>query len=129
MKEAFLQIVNMSISASWLVIAVLLLRLVLKKMPKWANVLLWGFVAVRLICPVSFESALSLIPSAEPIPEQVITNLVVEVPAERHPGSNCINSPVGGRRWRYAGLYRGQLSAAAAEGGYGRTAGEQHLPE
>ena len=82
MKEAFLQIVNMSISASWLVIAVLLLRLVLKKAPKWANVLLWGFVAVRLICPVSFESALSLIPSAEPIPEQVIANLVVDVPAE-----------------------------------------------
>ena len=90
MKEAFLQIVNMSISASWLVIAVLLLRLVLKKMPKWANVLLWGFVAVRLICPVSFESALSLIPSAEPIPEQVITNLVVEVPAEI-PGFDASN--------------------------------------
>jgi len=89
-KEAFLQIVNMSISASWLVIAVLLLRLVLKKAPKWANVLLWGFVAVRLICPVSFESALSLIPSAEPIPEQVITNLVVEVPAEI-PGFDASN--------------------------------------
>ena len=82
MSEAFLQIVNMSISASWLVIAVLLLRLVLKKAPKWVNVLLWGFVAVRLICPISFESALSLIPSAEPIPEQVIANLVVDVPAE-----------------------------------------------
>ena len=90
MKEAFLQIVNMSISASWLVIAVLLLRLVLKKAPKWANVLLWGFVAVRLICPVSFESALSLIPSAEPIPEQVITNLVVEVPVEI-PGFDASN--------------------------------------
>ena len=90
MKEAFLQIVNMSISASWLVIAVLLLRLILKKVPKWVNVLLWGFVAVRLICPVSFESALSLIPSAEPIPEQVITNLVVEVPAEI-PGFDASN--------------------------------------
>ena len=90
MKEAFLQIVNMSISASWLVIAVLLLRLFLKKVPKWANVLLWGFVAVRLICPVSFESALSLIPSAEPIPEQVITNLLVEVPAEI-PGFDASN--------------------------------------
>ena len=68
MNELFLKIINMSISASWLVLAVLLLRLVLKKAPKWVNVLLWGIVAIRMICPFSFESALSLIPSAETIP-------------------------------------------------------------
>ena len=68
MNELFLKIINMSISASWLVLAVLILRLILKKAPKWVNVLLWGVVAVRLICPLSFESALSLIPSAETIP-------------------------------------------------------------
>ena len=68
MSDLFLKIVNMSISASWLVVAVLILRLVLKKAPKWVNVLLWGIVAVRLICPLSFESALSLIPSSETIP-------------------------------------------------------------
>ena len=60
MNELFLKIINMSISASWLILAVLILRLVLKKAPKWVNVLLWGIVAVRLICPLSFESALSL---------------------------------------------------------------------
>ena len=68
MNELFLKIINMSISASWLILAVLILRLVLKKAPKWVNVLLWGIVAVRLVCPFSFESALSLIPSAETIP-------------------------------------------------------------
>jgi beta-lactamase regulating signal transducer with metallopeptidase domain len=68
MNELFLKIINMSISASWLILAVLILRLVLKKAPKWVNVLLWGIVAVRLICPFSFESALSLIPSSETIP-------------------------------------------------------------
>ena len=68
MNELFLKIINMSISASWLILAVLILRLVLKKAPKWVNVLLWGIVAVRLICPLSFESALSLIPSSETIP-------------------------------------------------------------
>ena len=68
MSDLFLKIVNMSISASWLVVAVLILRLVLKKAPKWVNVLLWGIVAVRLICPLSFESALSLITSSETIP-------------------------------------------------------------
>ena len=68
MNELFLKIINMSISASWLVLAVLIFRLILKKVPKWVNVLLWGIVAIRMICPFSFESALSLIPSAETIP-------------------------------------------------------------
>ena len=68
MNELFLKIINMSISASWLILAVLILRLVLKKAPKWVNVLFWGIVAVRLICPLSFESTLSLIPSAETFP-------------------------------------------------------------
>ena len=72
MRELFLKIVNMSISASWLVLAVLALRLAFKKAPKWVNVLLWGIVAVRLICPFSFESAVSLIPSAETIPAQIM---------------------------------------------------------
>ena len=64
MSEAFLKVVNMSISAGWLVLAVLALRLILKKAPKWVNVLLWGIVAIRLICPFSIESALSLIPTS-----------------------------------------------------------------
>ena len=67
MTELFLNIVNMSISASWIVLAVMLLRLLLKKAPKWIAVLLWGIVAVRLICPFSIESALSLIPSSQTI--------------------------------------------------------------
>ena len=65
MGELFLKTLNMSIAASWLILAVVLLRFALKKAPKWIAVLLWGVVAVRLVVPVSFESALSLIPSAE----------------------------------------------------------------
>ena len=72
MSEAFLKVVNMSISAGWLVLAVLALRLLLKKAPKWVNVLLWGIVAIRLICPFSIESALSLIPSAETISPEIM---------------------------------------------------------
>ena len=67
MADIFLKIVNMSISASWIVLAVLVLRLLLKKAPKWITVLLWGIVAIRLICPFSIESIMSLIPSAETI--------------------------------------------------------------
>ena len=64
MNELFLKIINMSISASWLVLAVLLLRLLLKKAPKWGNVLLWGIVAIRLICPLTIESPISMIPDS-----------------------------------------------------------------
>ena len=71
LKTMFLKLMNMSISASWLVLAVLVLRLALKKAPKWVNVVLWGIVAVRLICPFSIESALSLIPSTETIPMNI----------------------------------------------------------
>ena len=39
MAELFLEIVNRSISASWFVVAVLLLRLAMKKAPKWISVL------------------------------------------------------------------------------------------
>ncbi|MBQ4121272.1 MAG: M56 family metallopeptidase [Clostridia bacterium] len=72
MEAVFLHILNIAITASWLVLAVLLLRLVLKKAPKWATCLLWGIVALRLLLPFSLESALSVIPDAEPIPESII---------------------------------------------------------
>ena len=65
MSDLFLNILNMSIAASWLILAVVLLRFLLKKAPKWIAILLWGIVALRLVVPFSFESALSLIPSAE----------------------------------------------------------------
>ena len=62
MSALFLKILHMSVSASWIAAAVLVLRLCLKRAPKWGNVLLWGFVAVRLVFPVSIESPLSLLP-------------------------------------------------------------------
>ena len=64
MSAIFLEIFNMSISASYLIAAVALIRLVLKKAPKWISVALFAVVAVRLVCPFSIESVLSLIPSA-----------------------------------------------------------------
>ena len=72
MEAIFLKLLNMSITASWLVLAVLILRLMLKRAPKYINCILWAFVAVRLIFPFSIESVLSLIPSSEPLPEKII---------------------------------------------------------
>lgn len=72
MTAVFLRLVNLSICAGWLVLAVLVLRLVLWRAPKWVNVLLWGIVAVRLALPFSIASGLSLIPSASTIDPEVV---------------------------------------------------------
>ena len=93
MNELFLKIINMSISASWLVLAVLILRFALKKAPKWVNVLLWGIVAIRLICPFSIESALSLIPSAETISPAVMMDQTPTVNTGI-PAINSVLNPV-----------------------------------
>ncbi len=73
MESVFLKLVNMSFSAGWLVLAVVALRFLFKKAPKWLHCLLWGLVAVRLVCPFSVESALSLLPTAEPVPGELLS--------------------------------------------------------
>ncbi len=72
MSEIFLEIVNRSIAASWIILGVLVLRFALKKAPKRITVLLWAVVAVRLLCPFSIESVLSLIPSAETVSPDIM---------------------------------------------------------
>lgn len=90
MTELFLHVVNLSISASWLILAVLIARLVLRRAPKWTHVLLWGIVAVRLLFPFSLESAWSLIPSAETVP----TNLLTHATPTVHTGVPTLNQGV-----------------------------------
>ena len=68
----FSNILNASIAASWMVLAVIVLRFLLKKVPRWTHVALWGLVAVRLLLPFSIESAFSLIPSAETVPQEIL---------------------------------------------------------
>ena len=53
MSAVFLKIMNMSITAGWLILAVVVARLLLKKAPKQIHCLLWGLVAIRLVCPFS----------------------------------------------------------------------------
>ncbi len=72
MEAIFLKLVNMSLTASWLVLAVIALRSLLKNVPKYIRVILWGFVGIRLIFPFSLESIFSLIPSSEPLPEEFL---------------------------------------------------------
>ena len=91
MDPLFLKILNMSISSSWLILAVILLRVVLKKVPKWINVLLWALVAVRLLCPISMESSSSLVPNMQPIPQEIF----MAEPSANHesPLFNSVESP------------------------------------
>ncbi len=72
MGDIFLKLLNMSITAGWLILAVLCIRLLFGKIPKWVNCLLWGVVAIRLICPFSVESPYSILPSTEPIKSSTV---------------------------------------------------------
>lgn len=73
MKELFLTILNSGIIASFIIIAIVLIRLFFKKIPKRILPLLWLIVAVRLILPINIESNLSLVPSIEPITDSLIS--------------------------------------------------------
>lgn len=90
LDSLFIHLLNMSITAGWLVLAVVLLRLVFHKAPKWIHCLLWVLVAVRLICPFSVESVLSLLPSAETVP---VDNFLYETPAI-HSGVPVVDNAV-----------------------------------
>ncbi len=73
MSSLFLKVLNMSITASFAALVVMILRLLFKKIPKIFSYALWAVVLFRLICPFSLESALSLIPNnTEYIPQQII---------------------------------------------------------
>ena len=90
MTDLFISLFNMSITASWLVLAVVVLRLLLKKAPKWINAVLWAFVGFRLVCPFSFESIFSLVPSTETVPADIVYSSSPAI----HSGIPALNSTI-----------------------------------
>ena len=90
MEAIFLKLVNQSLSAGWLVLAILALRPVLRRAPRWSFCLLWGLLALRLLCPVSIESPLSLLPSAQPLPPEILYTAVPRI----NSGIPALNSAV-----------------------------------
>ena len=82
MTAVFLKALNISIMAGWLILAAAFVRLLLKKTPKWINCMLWILVAVRLVCPVSIRSTISLIPGSEVIPADILVSQTPEVQSE-----------------------------------------------
>ncbi len=94
MKELFLSLVNISITAGYLILAAVLLRLLLARAPKWIRGILWALVGVRLIFPFSLESALSLIPSAETVPQSVLAPGAVPAVTSGFPAVDGALNPV-----------------------------------
>ncbi len=90
MIRLFVHIFNMSMAAGWVVLAILLLRLVLRKAPKWIFVLLWSAVALRLLVPVFAQSSASLVPSTQTISPQIMEQSVPQI----HIGISTMNSAI-----------------------------------
>lgn len=94
MDVIFLKLLNMSIASIWLISAVLLLRIFLKKAPKWANCILWGITALRLIFPFYLNAPFSLIPSAETFNRDVIQFAQNPTINTGIPVLNCAVNPI-----------------------------------
>ena len=85
MEAVFLKLLNMSLTACVLIVAVLIARMLLKKAPRWSICLLWGLVALRLICPFTIKSNLSLIHNSEPITREIISEQLPTAPVDTEP--------------------------------------------
>ncbi len=90
MESIFRVILNMSVTGSYVIVAVCVLRLLLRKAPKWISYALWAVVLFRLVCPISFESSAALIPDAQPIPQEFFTAQTPEI----HTGLPFVNAAV-----------------------------------
>lgn len=90
MENLFIKLFNVSVTASFVVLAVILVRFIMKKSPKWIICILWSLVGLRLVFPFSIESVLSLIPSAETLPPDIMVTHTPEI----HTGIPIINSSI-----------------------------------
>ena len=115
MSTLFLDMVNRSISAGWIVLVVLLLRLLFKKAPKWLHVLLWGMVAIRLVSPVFLISSWSLLPSMQNISYLASSSQSFDVETGMTPADALVNPYVGEYALEVASVSANQgLSIATA---------------
>ncbi len=79
MAELFLHVVNMSLTGSWLLLAVLLLQPLLRKAPEWLRGSMWGLAALRLVCPFTVPWLFSMVPTARPVPQGILYDPSPEV--------------------------------------------------
>lgn len=96
MGEVFLKLLNMSLTASGLIVVVIVFRFIFRRMPKWLNCLLWSVAAIRLVCPFSMESAFGILTCTEPVRntavvEGKIQNHVPSIDSDLHIVKNAVN--------------------------------------
>ena len=88
MDTVFSKFVHISLMANWLIVAVIVLRLLLKKVPRRVICVLWALVALRLMLPVSVESPVSMIPETTAILQEAVDTTLIHpeaVPSDRIP--------------------------------------------
>ena len=90
MEQLFINVLNNAITVSVLIVAIIVVRALGKKMPKWSTCILWGIVAVKLVIPIPIESVLSVIPIGNPIP----TNIVMEANPQISSGISSVDEIV-----------------------------------
>ncbi len=98
MDKLFLVILNNTLVAGWMILAVIVFRFICKKAPKWVNCLLWGLVGIRLAFPFSIESIFSLIPSAKPIPSDIEYAAIPQIDAGIQSVNTVINPVLANRQ-------------------------------
>lgn len=63
LNQLFMQVVDMSKIASVVIVIVLIARVLFRRFPKNLSYVLWSVVLFRLLCPISFESMISIVPN------------------------------------------------------------------
>lgn len=93
LEQLFLDVVNLSVTASWVIAVVLILRLILKPVPKKYVCLLWFVVLFRLLCPVTLESEFSLVPQHEEIKYEIVYT-TPQIETDSAPVNDVLNQTV-----------------------------------
>lgn len=93
MENAFITALNMSINASYFIVALIILRAIFRKIPKWISCILWGLAGLRLVLPHSIESGLSLVPSSETVPPDIALSEAPQI-SSGIPVLNSVINPV-----------------------------------
>lgn len=80
MEDLFLSVLNMSLTASYVIAVILLARFFLKIAPKIVSYALWSVAGIRLAFPISFESVFSLIPfKSDPVPPDIAVQAIPRI--------------------------------------------------
>lgn len=91
MNHIFLEILNNALVASVLIVAVIFIRICIKKAPRWISCALWGLVALKLVLPFRIESVLSLVPASKPIPTDIEYQQVPQITSALEPVDRIVN--------------------------------------